>query len=313
MAGLAHDRHATSLLHLLDGVPGQARVMDDLAARLAREQRGGQQADQVVALDEVAIGVEEEAAVEVAIPGDAEVGTVFAYRVAGGRAVFRQQRGGNAVGEAAVGLMLDADEFEGQVRGQCVDHQAGTTVASVGDDLQRLQAGDIDVAEQVLDVGRFVGILADRAVTVAQRRVGGREVADVEQAGIAADRLGLFAHQLHAVVIHRIVAGSNHDAAGSLAVERLEVHFLGAAQADVDDIAATCGEPFDRGLQQLRAAQADVMADDDRSRPQQCRRACADALGQVGVEFIRNPTTDVIGLETRERHQCGPNWGDRRL
>mgnify|MGYP003344449534 CR=1 FL=1 len=101
--------------------------------------------------------------------------------------------------------------------------------------------------------------------------------------------------------------------AGGLAVERLEVHFLGAAQADVDDIAATCREPFDRGLQQLRAAQADVMADDDRSWPQQCRRACADALGQVGVEFIRNPTTDVIGLETRERHQCGPYWGDRRL
>ncbi|KAG1389120.1 hypothetical protein G6F58_013363 [Rhizopus delemar] len=95
--------------------------------------------------------------------------------------------------------MLDEVEFVGLVRGLCVDHPAGTTVASVGDDLQRLQAGDIDVAEQVLDVGRFVGILADRAVTVAQRRVGGREVADVEQAGIAADRLGLFAHQLHAV------------------------------------------------------------------------------------------------------------------
>ena len=51
--------------------------MDDLLARIACEQGLSQQADQVIALDEAAAGIEEEAAVEVAVPGDAEVGAVL--------------------------------------------------------------------------------------------------------------------------------------------------------------------------------------------------------------------------------------------
>jgi hypothetical protein len=37
---------------MLDGVPGQARVVDDLRAGLSRQQGLRQQADQVIALDE---------------------------------------------------------------------------------------------------------------------------------------------------------------------------------------------------------------------------------------------------------------------
>ena len=50
-------------------------------ARVMRRSAAGEQADQVVALDEIALFVEEEAAVEVAVPGQAEVGAMLAHGV----------------------------------------------------------------------------------------------------------------------------------------------------------------------------------------------------------------------------------------
>src|SRR5690606_13691935 len=102
VAALAQHRYAAGFLHLLDGVPDQARVVHDLAAGVLGQGRLGEQADQVVARDEAALLVEEEAAVEVAAPGAAEVGAVLAHRVDGSLAVLRRQRVGDAVGEAAV-------------------------------------------------------------------------------------------------------------------------------------------------------------------------------------------------------------------
>ena len=77
--------------------------MHDLATRMVGEDCLGQQADQVVALDEAAVVVEEETAVEIAIPRNAEVRAMFAHGVGGGGAVFRQQWIGNAVGKLPSG------------------------------------------------------------------------------------------------------------------------------------------------------------------------------------------------------------------
>src|SRR5690606_39432603 len=94
---------------------------------------------------------------DVAVPGDAEVGTVLAHRVDGGLAVLRQQRVGDAVGEAAVRLVVDAHELQRQVRGQQVDDGAGAAVAGVDHQLQRLERGHVHVGQQVFDVGGLVG------------------------------------------------------------------------------------------------------------------------------------------------------------
>lgn len=105
--------------------------MHDLATRLLGQNRLGQQADPVITFDEAAGVVEEEAAIEVAVPGDTEVGAVFLDRPGGGVAVFRQQRVGDAVGEVAIGFVEDADELERQLRCKQVDDQAGAAVAGV--------------------------------------------------------------------------------------------------------------------------------------------------------------------------------------
>ena len=113
----------------------------------------GQQAHQVVALDEVSLFIEEEAAVEVAVPGQAEVGAMVAHRFGGGLPVLRQQRVGDAMGKSGVRLVVHLDEPEGQMLLQPVEHRAGAAVAGIDHHLQGLAGGEIDIAQQVGDVG----------------------------------------------------------------------------------------------------------------------------------------------------------------
>src|ERR1700738_3319664 len=65
-----------------------------------------------------------------------------------------------------------------------------------------------------------------------------RKGADLREAVIAADRLGLLTHELHAVVVGRVMARGDHDAAVVAAVEGREIHPFRAAHPDVDDIHA---------------------------------------------------------------------------
>ncbi|MNO02762.1 hypothetical protein D3C81_2232620 [compost metagenome] len=76
MPGFALNGDAARLLNLLDSVPGQARVVDDLTAGVLLEQHFSQQADKVIALNEPTIGIEEEAAIEVTVPGQAHVALI---------------------------------------------------------------------------------------------------------------------------------------------------------------------------------------------------------------------------------------------
>ena len=73
----------------------------------------GQQTHQVVALDELAPLVEEEAAVEVAVPGDAQVGALSHHRFGGNRPVLGQQRVGHPMWERCHRGVVDLDELEG--------------------------------------------------------------------------------------------------------------------------------------------------------------------------------------------------------
>ena len=76
----------------------------------------------------------------------------------------------------------------------------------------------------------------------------------------------LLAHELHAVVVGRVVARGHHDAAVEPLGEGREVHALGAAQADVGDVDAAVDAG--RGISavgELRAGQADVAADAPRA------------------------------------------------
>ncbi len=75
------------------------------------QKRFRQQPDDVVPLDKLPFLIEQEAAVEVAVKGDAHVRPVFNNGLAGVVATLRQQRVGNAVREGAVRGVVDFDEL----------------------------------------------------------------------------------------------------------------------------------------------------------------------------------------------------------
>ena len=298
VAGLALHRLAAVLLDDLQRVPGQARVVDDAPTREALEEHRRQQADDVVALDEGALLVEEEATVEVAVEGDADVRLLAQHRLGGHRAVFFQHRVRHAVRERAVRLVVQLDELKRQVVLDQVDDQPRPAVARVRDDPDGLEHGPIDVAEQVLAIARADVGLDHRALPGRGAELAAlRQLADVLQAGVAADRPGLLAHELHAVVVRRVVAGRDHDPAVEFLRERREINPLGAAQADVEYVHARIGQAADQRLGQFRARQADVAADRDALRLQPFGVGAADGVGRLGVEFLRDAATDVVGLE----------------
>ena len=76
----------------------------------------GEHRGQEVAVDELAGVVDEEAAVGVAVPGDAEVGALLEHLVDDELAVLLQQRVGLVVGEVAVRRPVGVDEVEAASR-----------------------------------------------------------------------------------------------------------------------------------------------------------------------------------------------------
>ena len=105
VASARHLRDATGADDLGQRVPLDARVVNDGSSGRAVEHRGGEKANDVFAIHKVAILVEEETAVEVAVPCDAEVGLVDTYGFSGDRPVFRQQRVRDAIRERRIRVM----------------------------------------------------------------------------------------------------------------------------------------------------------------------------------------------------------------
>ncbi len=271
VAGFGHHRRAACGRHHVDGVPGKARVMNDFRARVFLEERFRQQADNVVALDELPFLVEQEAAVEVTVKGDAHVRTVLNHRVAGVVAALRQQRVRNTVREVAVRGVVHLDEGHRHVQRlkagfQRVHHRAGRAVTGVDDQLQRLEVRHVDVAQQVVDVLFLqVDFFVAAALRVVHRRkvVGFRQALHVAQAGVAADRTGALAHQLHPVVVHRVVAGRHFNTAVHAQVEGGKVNLLGPGKANIQHVHARVLQPFRQSQLKGLAGQTHVAAQHD--------------------------------------------------
>ncbi len=142
-----------------------------------RSSTEAKQPHDVVALDEGAVLVEEEAAVEIPVPGEPEIRAVSADRRDGRRPVLLEHGIRDAVGKAAVGLVVDLDELERQVRLQLVDDEPRPAVAGIDHDFQGLELRHIDIGQQVRDI-RVHGVDARRA----PRRLGSANCAALGKA-----------------------------------------------------------------------------------------------------------------------------------
>ncbi len=272
--------------------------MDDRAARLfgqlAHCDQGGHRARR----DRLAPLVHHEAAVGVAVEGQAGVRAHLAHLGLQVHQVLRVQRVGLVVGEVAVQLEVQRHDLDGQVgedRGHGVPAHA---VAGVHDHLQRPAAGQVD---QIAQVGGVLGEhvpLGDAArggvlgVGHALFHVG----ADVGEAALQAHRGGAGPAQLDAVVLGGVVAGGEHRA-GQVELARGEVELVGAGQADGDHVNALPGDAVGERRGQFRGGVPHVVSDDHGGAADQPGEGRTGPPDQIGVELFAHDATDVICLE----------------
>ena len=76
MPSLTLYRMTAIFLRNLDGIPSQARIVNDLRAGLFLKETLGEKPNNIITLDEGRALIEEEAAIEIPIPGDADIGPV---------------------------------------------------------------------------------------------------------------------------------------------------------------------------------------------------------------------------------------------
>ena len=189
-----------------DGAAG-AGVVEDRRAGVLAQRRAGQQGADEVAVAELAAGVDEEAAVGVAVPGDAEVGAGRSDPVHDHPAVLLEQRVGLVIGEITVRREVHLLQVERQLLEDRPDHRAAHAVAAIDDDLHRPDLFRIDEGERVsAELVPDVDLLEGAAPgSVAEARLDLR--LDVADPGVAGERQRSLADQLDAGVDLRVVRG----------------------------------------------------------------------------------------------------------
>ena len=196
--------------------------------------------------------------------------------------------------------MLQLDEFKRQVRLELVDDEAGPAVAGIHDDFELMQAPAIDIAQEVFKI-TLGGVERGRAAGLRRRRrqtAASDQGAHLGQSGIAADWPRSLAHELHAVVVGRIVARSHHDAGR-------KIHALGAAQADVAHLATAIHEPAAQGVCKRCARQPDVAPDGDDFWLDESGIGTPDVVSERLVQLGGNAAANVIGLKGGKIHRGG--------
>ena len=257
-----------------------------LAEDARGDDRGGVRARQPLALL-----VDEEHPVGVAVEGEADVGARLEHPGLQVDQVLGLDRVGGVVRERAVELAVQDLEVERQAVEHGGHDEAAHAVGGVGDDLQRPQGDDVD---ERADVGGEVGEQVDaadrRPPAAGGLEPGGGHGLDLAEAGVLADRLGAGEAQLDAVVLRRVVAGGEHGA-GRVEVAGGEVDEVGRGQAEVDDVEALVEHALGEGRGQLDARRPHVAGRRGRASAPSAsaaKRAKAAPMRRhtVGVELV---------------------------
>ena len=150
-----------------------------------------------------------------------------------------------------------------KARFQRINHRACRTVTGVHHQLEGRQIFDVDVLQQVIDIRiAQVNFLIAAALTFIHRRevVSLRQTLHIAQPGITADWTRAFAHQLHAVVIHRIMTGGDFNAAINTQMEGRKIDFFGAGKANIKHIDARIAQAARQRQLQRFAGQTHIAA-----------------------------------------------------
>ena len=145
MAGARHHRPPTCIGHQSLCVQHDTGVMDHCRPGFLVQECLAQQPHDIFARHEPAQMVEQETAVEIAIPSHPEISFRFPHSPCRGGPVFRQHGVGHTLGKAGIGRMVDAGEAQvcpprRQIRRDGIKRRPRRAVARVDQNMQGSQA-----------------------------------------------------------------------------------------------------------------------------------------------------------------------------
>ena len=209
----------------------------------------------MVAPDHPALAVDRAEPVGVAVEGDAEIEALLAHQRLQILEIGLLGRIGMVVGEAAVDLGVENDARPA----------AASTSFSTPDRRRRCrvpadpEGAAVEALKQPLDVALDHVLVADRARALPSRRPrpSGRAPGFVAEEGAAAE------HHLEAVIVGRIVAAGDHDAAVDVELGLGIIEHRRRPEPDPDDVGAARGQASDQRRLEPRRAFPPVAADRD--------------------------------------------------
>ena len=165
------------------------------------------------------------------------------------------------VGEAAVDLGVEQMMLAGQLRRQLLERRAGGAVAGVPADPE---GAAVEALQQPLDIA--VDHRPRRGPCPRPSSQSPAAAIAAELLDVARRRRRCAEHHLEAVIIGRIVAAGDHDAAVDVELGLGIIEHRRRPEADPDDVDAALGQARDQRRLQRRRAFAPVAADRDAAR-----------------------------------------------
>ena len=143
--------------------------------------------------------------------------------------------------------------------------------------------------------------------------MGQRAVADVEQAGVAADGERAAADDLHPRVVLGVVRGRHGHPTVETELADGEVEHLRADHPDIEDLGSSFGGAADDCAGHRRRGHAHVAPHGDSLRLELLDVCTADGVRTVLVQLLGIDPADVVGLEylgiERHRRECYESAG----
>ena len=138
--------------------------------------------------------------------------------------------------------------------------------------------------------------LALRPVVRLEIALDGK-ILDILESRVAGNRDRLFADQLHAVIVFRIMAGRDHDAAVQSQMERGEINHLGAALPDVHHVTARLRQAARQRLRDRRTGQPDIVPHCHALRAQKLDESLAHTISEFLVDLIGINAAHVVSAK----------------
>src|SRR5579875_1749191 len=244
--------------------------------------------------------INREHTIRIAIEGGAQIRARLTYLLLHIDHVLWLDGACRVMGEVAIKLKVQRNEFAGQALEDARHHHAGHAISGINNDFEGFDLAHIDKRKRVIDV--IVDDVALRHLALALwflEVATDRQVANIGQPAILTDRIRLGATEFDAVIFSRVVRGGNHRACGIIKLANGEIETVGGCQAEVDSVHALIGNAANERGGQLRRGEAQIAAHCDLWYVEILSGGAPDGIGNLVGEVLTVDATNVICFEDR--------------